>query len=292
MQPRGALLAALLAAVLAGLAFLAERRHGPAEPSRPLAGLKAADVSRIEVQAAGGGFSLERAGGSWRLAAPLQDDAEAAEAERLSGSLRGLALGTEVSRGPEGLAEYGLDEARAVRVRVFSRASAAPLLDGWFGGTAPGGSVYYRAQGEAPVLLSEGVSAAELRRDAGELRGRALLGIPLGELESLRFSGPGGFTLTRSSGGWAAQGRRLSPDDASGLVLAAASLRFLEFAPAGALCRPELDLSASGAGTAERILVGRAQDGRRCARAERRGAAGYVAAADADPLAKILKENR
>jgi hypothetical protein len=293
MTPRGVLFFALAAAGLAGLAALTARLQRPAEPSRPLAGLGPADISRIEVESRGGGFTLERSGGSWRLSAPIRDEADPAAAESLCASLRGLALGSEVSRDPEGFADYELDEARAARVRVYSRASAAPVLDGYFGKPALGDSVYFRPGGEASVRLAEGVPPRSLRRSADELRSRAVLGVTVGELESLRFAGPRGFTLARSSAGWSAAGRRLSADGAAELALAAASLRFLGFAPAGADCsRPDLDLAASGAGRSERVLIGRAGDGRRCARAESRGVTGFVAAADADPLLKMLKAPR
>jgi hypothetical protein len=290
MTPRQTLLAVLAAAGLAAGAALAARLQRPAGASRPLAGLEPADVARISVESAGGGFVLERAAGLWRLAAPIQDEADPAAAESLCASLLGLALGSEVSRDPEGFADYELDEARAVRVRVYSRASAAPVLDGWFGKPALGGSVYFRPSGEASVRLAEGAESHALRRGAEELRRRAVLSLGIGDLESLRFAGPRGFTLAKSSGGWSAAGRRLSADEAAGTVLAAAALRFLDFAAGGADCaRPELDLTASGAGRSERILIGRARAGRRCARAESRGAAGSIAASEADLLLKALE---
>ncbi|MBI5240162.1 MAG: DUF4340 domain-containing protein [Elusimicrobia bacterium] len=294
MTPRQVLLLASAAAVLAGAAALLLRLQGPAEPSRPLAGLQAADVARIEVDFRGGRLALERAAGTWRLTAPLRDEADTGAAEDLSQSLRGLALGSQVSRDPAGWADYELDESSAVRVRVYSRASAAPVLDGWFGKPALGDSVYFRSSREPAVYLAEGVQSHALRRGADELRSKALLSIPLGELERLRFAGPAGFTLKKSGGSWLAEGRRLSADQAAELVLAASSLRFLELAPADAPAgkagfdRPALDLSAAGGGRGERILLGREDSGRRHAKSESRAAAGFVSKADADNLLKLL----
>jgi hypothetical protein len=225
----------------------------------------------------------------------VADDAEASAAEGLSQSLRGLALGSEVSRDPAGWADYELNESSAVRVRVYSRASAAPVLDGWFGKPAMGDSVYFRSSREPAVYLAEGVQSYALRRGADELRSKALLSISMGDLASLRFSGPGGFTLTKSSGSWLAAGRKLSADQAAELVLAVTSLRFLEFAPADTpagktgLGKPAVDVAAGGAGRSERILIGREDAGRRYAKAEGRGAVGFVSKSDADGLLKLLK---
>jgi hypothetical protein len=286
---------ALVAAALAAVAGLLLWLQKPAEPARPLAKLHAADLTRIELDCNNAHVTLEKAAGAWRLAAPVQDDADDSAASALSQSLRSLALGSEVSRDPSGYADYGVDEAAAARVRVYSRTSAAPLLDGYFGKPAVGDSVYFRPSREAAVYLAEGVKPSAPRQSVDDLRSKAVLSISVGDLTSLKFAGRGGFTLASSSGSWQASGRKLSADQAAEIVLAATSLRFTGFAPAGTpdgkagFDKPAVDLTAGGAQRSERVLIGREEAGRRYARAER-GTVGFVSKSDADGLLKLLKQ--
>jgi len=294
MTPRKIAFLALAAAVLAGAAALVSRLQSPAEPSRPLARLQAADVARIELDYNGAHAALEQTGGIWRLTAPVQDVADADAATGLSQSLRGLALGSEVSREPSGYADYEVNESSAARVRVYSRKSAAPLLDGYFGKTAVGDSVYFRPNREAAIYLAEGVKSYALRQGAEELRSKAVLSISMGDLRSLKFAGPDGFVLTSSSGSWLASGRTISADQAAEIVLAATSMRFTGFGAAdrpaskAGFDKPAVDFTASGAGRSERVIIGREDTGRRYAKAER-GTVGFVSKSDADSLLKLLK---
>ena len=295
MKPKILLATILAAATLAAAAALLFWREQPAEPSRPLARLAVPDLARIELDRDNAHVALERAGGRWRLTAPVQDEADGEAADDLARGLRGLSLGSEVSRDPAGYAAYEVNETSATRVRVFSRTSAAPILDAFFGKAAFGGAVYYRPNREAAVFLAEGVPASLLGRDAQDLRARALVPLSLGELERLEFfSKAGRFALTRSSGAWTASGRTLSADQAEAIVLAATSLRFLSFAPAGApaaktgLDRPAADLVAAGGGRSERIRIGREEAGRRYAEVAGRHAVGFISKYDADGLLKLL----
>jgi hypothetical protein len=293
MAPKKIALLALVAAALAGAAALLFWLQRPAEPARPLAKLRASDLARIELDYNGVHAALENSAGAWRLTAPVQDDADDNAAESLSQSLRGLAVGSEVSRDPSGYADYEVNESSAVRVRVYSRASAAPVLDGYFGKAAMGDSAYFRPSREATVYLAEGVKSYALRQSAEDLRSKAVLSISVGDLKSLMFAGPKGFSLASSSGSWLASGRKLSADQAAELVLSATSLRFIGFAPADTpasktgFAKPVVDLTGGGAGRTERVLIGREDAGRRYAKAER-GTVGFVSKSDTDALLKLL----
>ena len=295
MSPKKILLTVLVAAGLAGASALSYWLQKPSQPSRPLAGLQAADVARIELDYNGEHAVLEKAGGSWRLAAPIQDEADAAAAEALSQGLRNLALGSEVSRESASHADYEVNESSAARVRVYSRASAAPVLDGFFGKPAMGATVYFRPSREATVYLAEGAPSDALRRGAQDLRSKALLPFSVGELTSLKFSGAGGFTLVKSSSSWTASGRQLSSEAAAEIVLSLASLRFTEFASAGAplktgFDKPVLDVVATAGARSERIRIGREDRGGRAAEVAGRKAVGFVAKPQTDSLLKLLKK--
>ncbi len=294
MTPKKIALSALVAAVLAGAAALLFWLQKPAEPSQPLAKLRAGDLSRIELDHNGAHVALEMRAGTWRLTSPVQDDADDSAVDGLSRSLRGLALGSEVSRDPAGYGDYEVNESSATRVRVYSRTSAAPVLDGYIGKTAVGDSVYFRPDREAAVYLAEGVGSYALRQSAEDLRSKAVLSISAGDLQSLKFTGPDGFSLTRSSEVWLASGRNLSADQAAELVLSATSLRFMGFAPAdtpagkAGFDKPAVDMIGKDAGHSERVLIGREDTGRRYAKAER-GTVGFVPRSDVDSLLKLLK---
>ena len=295
MTPRRIALFALIAAVLAGAAALLFWLQSPAEPSRPLAKLKASDLARIELDYNGSHIALEKTAGRWRLTAPVADEAEDEAASGLARGLHDLARGSEVSREPSSYADYELNESSAVRVRVYSRTSAAPVLDGYFGNPAMANAVYFRPSGEAAVYLVEGVEPSALRRNADELRGKALVSISVGDLAALKFGGAGGFSLIRSSDTWAASGRKLTANQAAEIVLSVTSLRFIGFLPGDTpanktgFAAPALDLTATGAGRSERVLIGRENAGRRYAKAEARAAQGTVSKPDVDALLKLLR---
>jgi len=181
-------------------------------------------------------------------------------------------------------------------VRVYTQSSAAPVLDGYVGKAAMGSAAYFRFNRDAAVYLAESIGPNLRQRGADDFRNKALLAMSVGELESLRFvkTRNGGFTLTRSSGAWAAAGRKLTAEKAAEIVLAVTSLRFTEFAPADTppqntgLDKPVVDLVVGGEGRSERILIGREDAGRRYAKVAGRKAVGFVSKYDVDSLLKLL----
>lgn len=294
-MPRKILLYAGLAVLMAGAAALLLRNRQPPKAKQPLAGLEPAQLSRIEIRQDGQELRLERSGGTWRLEAPVKDEAEPSEVEALAKALIELSLGSEVSRDPAYASDYGLDEAQAVRVKVFGAASAAPLLDGSFGKEGVGDSLYFRTSREPGVRLAQGVPGYILRRPARDLRRRGLLAFSLGRLDSVSFERPRAFSIERSSADWKASGRRLSAEQAAGIVLALSSLRFSDFPPAppadraAGFDRPALKATARAGASSQSILLGREDAGRRWAEVEDRPAVGFVSKPEADALLKLVK---
>ncbi|MDD5656385.1 MAG: DUF4340 domain-containing protein [Elusimicrobia bacterium] len=289
-MPRKIWLGAGLAVLLGAAAALLLWLRAPARPEQPLSG---AAISRIEINQDGQELVLKLSGGAWRLEAPVKDEAQDSEVEALVKALKELAIGSEVSREAAHAADYGLDEAHAARVRVYGSGSAAPLLDASFGKEAVGDSVYFRRTREPEVRLAEGVPGYLLRRPAADLRRRGLLDLSLAELRSLRFTRPRTFALEKSSANWTASGRDLSADQAAGIVLALAALRFSDFAgsapKSAGFDRPALRVEVSGTGRKQTIVLGREEDGRRWAEALPRGAVGFVPKPEADDLLKLVK---
>ena len=178
-------------------------------------------------------------------------------------------------------------------MRVYSRKSAAPILDSWFGKTAVGSSFYWRRNREPAVYLAEGARPYLLRRPLDDWRSRSLVPFSLAELEALRIEKPRAFSVVQSSGSWAAPG--LSADKASEIVLAVSSLRFTNFAAADkpdkktGFGKPAFVVTASGKGMCERILLGKEDSQTRWAKVEGRKALGFVSKSAADSLLKLVK---
>ena len=293
MTPKKIAGTAALALALAAAAAFFVWKGKPAEPQQPLAKIKAEDLSRVEIDFNAQEIVLEKTGDAWRLIAPLKDEAEASRADELAQGLLGLSIGSEVSRDAASLPDYALDEPQATRVRVYSKKSAAPVLDGWFGKAAMGSSVYFRRHREPAVYLAEGVTARLLRRSPDEWRCRNLMSLTLNELDSLHLERGADFVIVKSSGGWSTAHQRLNPEESAEIVLTLSSLRFTDFAtPArkSGLDHPVLIVTASGRGRSEKILIGREDAGRRWVEVEGRQAFGFVAKAEIDPILKLIKK--
>lgn len=277
------------AAVLFGaLAVLLVWRADRLSESRPLKGLRPEGAARIELERQDRPpIVLERQAGQWRLRAP--DDLASARicAELLAG-LAGLEIGTEVSGDPSSYAAYDLQEASATHVKVYSQASAAPQLDGWFGRPALGeGTLYFRRAREKPVFIATGVDPDLLRRSAEKYREHAFFSFPngVGAIQWVQLSSSGKSTsLKRDTPGWTT---------AIGLQVA----DFVDASDAETgLARPALVVEASGLTQKSRWLIGnvkrekKGKDVYRYARSDDRpGVVALVAVYDVDALLKALK---
>ncbi len=278
-----------LALVAAAVFFFWKEK--PPQALQALVGVKAADLTKIEIVSGGKSLILENAG-SWRLSSPIQDEAETSSAEEFADSLLSLSIGSAVSRDAASFSDYGLDEAHAARLRVYAKKSAAPILDVWFGKSALGSSCYWRRDREATVYLAEGLRPYLLNRPVDDWRSRALMPFSLDELQALHMEKPRAFSVTKSSGSWAAPG--LSADKASELVLAVSALRFTSFAADApdkktGFNKPSFVVSASGKGMSEKILLGKEDGPSRWAKVEGRKTLGLISKSAADSLLKLLK---
>ncbi|HAM36778.1 MAG TPA: hypothetical protein DEB40_12260 [Elusimicrobia bacterium] len=290
MSPKRIALTALLAAVMAAGGTVLVWRQRPAQPTRPLAKLQVPDLAKIQVDFDQQNLVLEKAAGTWRLTAPLQDEADSAAIDNLAAKLLDISIGSQVAQEASSYSDYELNESSAVRVRIFSRQQAAPLLDGYFGKPAMGtASAYFRHSREPAVYIVEGVEPYLLKRPADELRSRSLMAMGIGELSSLRFEKPSAFTLSKGSATWTAAGRKLSSDQAAQIVLALTTLRLAGFAPAGATeLKPAIAFTAVGQDRSVRVLMDKGNAGQRRVSIEGRPAMGLVSQAETDSIFKLL----
>jgi hypothetical protein len=83
------------------------------------------DLARVEVTAPGGSYALARDGEAWRLAAPIQDKADADAVQRVLGAIRGLRATAFASAGDA--RAHGLDRP-AWKVRLVDAKGASRTL--------------------------------------------------------------------------------------------------------------------------------------------------------------------
>lgn len=266
MPARIKLLAAVLA-VSAAAAWALVWRSGRLERSQPLGAIKPVEVSRIQIERGGEEIVLERRAGAWKMLAPVQDEADSSLLDELVESLGKLTLGSQVSSEPASYADYDLTEASATRLRLHTRASAAPLFDGYFGKETLGEeTLYLRLPREKPVYLATGLDGHALRRKAQEWRERALVSIKADLLESLKVRTEKiSFEIKKSSAGWTASGASLPADKVGHMVRYLCDARVSEFSQRAlpdkeaGLDPPLVSIEARSASRAARWRLGKAR---------------------------------
>jgi hypothetical protein len=237
------------------------------ERSQPLTAIKPVEVSRVQIERRGEEIVLERRAGTWRMLAPVQDEADSSLLDELVESLGKLTLGSQVSGEPAAYGDYDLTEASATRLKLYTRVSAAPLFDGYFGKEAMGGeTLYLRLPREKPVYLATGLDGYALRRKAQEWRERDLVSIKADMLETLKVrAGKTSFELKKSSAGWAASGASLPADKGEHLVRYLCDARVSEFVERAlpdkeaGLDPPLVSVEARSASRAARWRLGKAR---------------------------------
>ena len=120
--------------VLAALKYMQTVRHRASLRQTGLeslvADLQATDMGRLVITGPSGkDVVLARSGSDWVLESSFGHPASASNIERLLGSLSGL-KGEFRSDKEEVLADYGLDDAQAIRLRVYERGSGETLSCG------------------------------------------------------------------------------------------------------------------------------------------------------------------
>lgn len=305
MPPRIKILASVLAVVATAAAAMVWR-SGRVERTQPLAAIKPVSVSRIQLERGGEEIILERRAGAWKMLAPVQDEADSSLLDELVESLGKLTLGSPVSGEASSYVDFDLTEASATRLRLYTRESAAPVFDAYFGKEALGEeTLYLRLPREKPVYLATGLDAYPLRRAAQDWRERDLVSIKADLLESLKVrAGKTSFEIRKSSAGWTATGAAISPEKLEPLVRYLCDARVSEFAPRpmpdkkAGLDPPLVLIEAQGISRAARWRLGKARPeakGRKplyhYAKAEGREGLFLVSVYDAEAILRSLPKS-
>lgn len=204
MRGRTTLLLAGLLLLLAGFYYYAEVRGG--WPTRK-EGAKLFDATAEAVQAVritGRDRALEavRGEGGWRLAAPVQDRADAGKVDGLLRELLRATVERSYDLPDQDGKEYGLAPP-AYTLALTLREKAEPVLLE-IGDRAPSGlSVYARRPGEGKVLLVPSGVRSQAETRPADLRDRTLLAVERDKVQRITLArGAATATLERDGKTW------------------------------------------------------------------------------------------
>lgn len=151
---------ALALLALAAFAWWSARsRWSQPAARRPLAGVDAAALVRLERESGGRTLTLAKKAGRWTADG---SPADSARCDALARGAQALTLTGRVDADAERYPDYGLGDDQAVRLRAWAEGAAAPALDVYLGRPAYGGVVYARLADEAQVRLAQGLPLDEL----------------------------------------------------------------------------------------------------------------------------------
>ena len=172
----------VLAVALGGFIWIFEHHFQPAPPpvSGLLAGLRAADITSLQVIPAGTReISARRTnGGAWQLEKPVAYPAQAAAIETLLATLEKLSPALRLTAGElrgrkNSDAEFGFENPRFSIVAEAGEQRWQLLVGN---PTAPGDQVYVRVVGVDGVFITDTAWLPQVPRSANEWRDTALLG--------------------------------------------------------------------------------------------------------------------
>lgn len=160
--------------------------------------------TKLLVESARGRVTMEKFGASWRLSGPTAWPADKESVRKLTAGLRGLVLESEVTRRPETLDRYELDDAKSVRVTAWGQEPTPFVIS--LGKNAGWTDRVYALPGKGPaVYLASGLSRDDVDLPPARWRDRRVLNRL--DIAGVRVSrGQGVFILTKSSTGWTVDG--------------------------------------------------------------------------------------
>lgn len=196
----------VLLVVLAGLVgyiyFVDAKKpaSGTDTKEKAFSGLSADDIEQIQVKAAEGDRStLQKTNGKWKLAEPVQADADEGEATAIAGALAGLDVERVLDENPGDVKQYGLSPARLeLAFRVKGQSEPRRLLIGEK--TPTGGDVYAQLAGEKRVVLVNSSVDATFNKNTFALRDKSVLEFDRDKVDGLELSS-GGSTVQVTKAG-------------------------------------------------------------------------------------------
>jgi hypothetical protein len=206
MNPRTTGILFLVAAALGAFVWLYEirgeagRKDAEAAAKRIFPGVEATAIDAVELATSDGQRArLERAEEHWRIAAPLEAQADEFAVDAIASALAQLAS-EAVYESPQPLDVYGLaDESQDLRFRAGGAEHALRL-----GKRTPiGGNRYAFVPGRKPVYAVQAMSVNALAKTLDDLREKRVLRFDAGSVRRVTSRWPGGHVaLARGDAGW------------------------------------------------------------------------------------------
>lgn len=303
MSLRGLALLALLLVIAVVFVWRVDRPEpAPATSPETVGALLPADlaaVKAIELARDGQTVRVERSGEhGWKLASPIQDEADPRQVESLFRAARDAKVRRVVEAQATDRTPFGLAPAAAtLRVERMDGTGAATLE---IGRESPMGGSRYAIPADGRVLLVEGLDAGVLDRKADSLRERRLIPLADTEIAKISLSRPGGaLAVERDDGGWRLTDPLKDTADApttDGLARTVAGLSFSEtaLAPVALAGAPEITVvvAAQDGRTLQAELGPEMPDGTRWARRQGSLKAGVLEAGSLSDLTRQAAEYR
>jgi hypothetical protein len=187
------LLAVVLVVVLGAAAFLVMRapekgqRKGP--PPRPIAALKAADVTGLEVWNDKQQHAvLEKSGSDWRVKEPADWKADQAAVKQLTDALEKVTFGDVVTETKGKHEELGVSDGKAPRVVVKG---AGKTLADLYIGKSVGGYTMVRVNGKDDVWQSSGLFPYLVNKEPKGWRDHTIFELTAADVDKLTVEGAG-----------------------------------------------------------------------------------------------------
>ena len=231
---------AIAAAVFAGLLGLTLWAGGRQDRDHtdianlPAIEVDANTVSAIEITRPNGEtVLLSKETGTWRVAEPLDADADQGNVTSALDRLGDLQITRIVATRPESYERLEVDDAHAVRVRALAgQETVAEVAIGKYAN----GITMLRVEDRGEVFGASGSLRFAFDRELKAWRNRTVVDVDPQTVRSIRFRNPNGtFEFDRSEAGWSAsQGARklgdFDPSKVDSLVSSAARLTASDFA--------------------------------------------------------------
>ena len=181
-------------------------------PEMRLPGEETDKVTKIEIQNADkGSVTLEKVGAEWRLKKPVDYAANQANVKTLLDNLKEVKGKEQIDSGSTAFAEYGVDDAKAVRVTLYKGADKGLEL---FFGKAGGRGQMARKTGQEGVFAVSGYSAYLYTREVKNWRDTAITKFEEDKPTKVEIENENGrFVFTKDGDAWTGKAKGSGKDD-------------------------------------------------------------------------------
>jgi hypothetical protein len=162
--------------------------------------MKSADITQLELTAAGATATLKKESGVWQGAGAVTE-VDPESVTQLVDALTGLNAIDFVDQ-PETPAKYGLDQPQATVV-VTAAGTPAPVKITFGGATPSGRNFYLQREGEPTVLVATEPAVNKVAVRPQTLRSRDIFKFDAGQISKLDIQrGPMHYVVEREAGAW------------------------------------------------------------------------------------------